>query len=246
MRAMLLNINASRGKTGQMIISLHLPKTAGTSFAAVLENHFKSKFLRDYGDLPVNTDRLKRNKGALQSALNIEEEIPANIECIHGHFLPIKYLLLADKQDIKFITWMRHPVERIISHYFYWKRSYNSRSSAPLHRKFIEENWSMERFCLGPELRDMYWQFLWGFSIDYFEFIGITEHYNEDFEYFIRKFLHASIIPQKLNVRNRNRQDDEIDEAFIEQVASVHARDMELYDNALAKRQKRISENKYI
>jgi hypothetical protein len=157
-----------------MIISLHLPKTAGTSFAYALEQHFKTRFFKDYTDFPINTPRYERNRAALQASLSYTENDFIDIDCIHGHFLPIKYLLLANKHEIIFVTWMRNPVERVLSHYFYWKRSYDPKTSPSLHRQVIEEDWSLERFCLGPELRNLYDQFLWGFPIDYFDFIGIT------------------------------------------------------------------------
>lgn len=106
-----------------MIISLHLPKTAGTSFASTLEQHFEKEFLKDSADLPMNTPQYERNKAALQASLCNAESDFSGIECIHGHFLPIKYLLLANKRKMTFVTWMRNPVERVLSHYFYWKRS---------------------------------------------------------------------------------------------------------------------------
>ena len=41
----------------------------------------------------------------------------------------------------------------------------------------MEKGWSLERFCLGPEVRNIYSQFLYGFLLEYFSFIGTTEFY---------------------------------------------------------------------
>jgi len=71
------------------------------------------------------------------------------------------------------------------SGHYYWKSSYNEKSAAPLHRKVITEDWSVERFCLGPELKDLYSQFLFGFPLDNFSFIGITEFFDKDYAYFM-------------------------------------------------------------
>lgn len=219
-----------------MIISLHLPKTAGGSFGAALKQHFGTKLLRDYADRPMNTPEYERNQAALETSLrNAENDFPG-IECIHGHFLPIKYLLLASKRQVKFVTWMRNPVERVLSHYFFWKRTYNPSTAPRLHRKLIEDNWSMERFCLGPELRDWYWQFLWGFPIDYFEFVGVTEFYEDDFEYFTRHYLQALIEPVKLNVNVRKEGSYQIDLSLRKKIEAFHARDMDLYQRVLARR----------
>jgi hypothetical protein len=52
-----------------MIISLHLPKTAGTSFAAALETHFQTRLFIDNADLPINTPQYERNRAALEANL---------------------------------------------------------------------------------------------------------------------------------------------------------------------------------
>jgi hypothetical protein len=217
----------------KLLISVHLPKTAGTSFAASLDKHFRTRLLRDYSDFPINTPQPERNRAALQASLRNAASDFAGVECIHGHFLPIKYLLLVHKREIKFVTWMRHPVERVLSHFYHWK-TIGSQASAPLHRKVVEEDWSIERFCLGPEVRNLYWQFLWGFPMHYFDFIGITECYEDDLAYFSKHYLGTSVRAKKLNVRNQSAY--EINRSLRREIEAFHDRDMELYRNALEKR----------
>jgi hypothetical protein len=224
-----------------MIISLHLPKTAGTSFAYALEQHFKTRFFKDYTDFPINTPRYERNRAALQASLSYTENDFIDIDCIHGHFLPIKYLLLANKHEIIFVTWMRNPVERVLSHYFYWKRSYDPKTSPSLHRQVIEEDWSLERFCLGPELRNLYDQFLWGFPIDYFDFIGITEFYEDDLAFFLRYYLQTHIEPKRLNIGEEGESGYEIERSLRNKIELFHAKDMDLYKMAINKRYTRSS-----
>jgi len=216
-----------------MIISVHLPRTAGTSFRKALTTHFSTRLLRDYSDYPINTPQSERNRAALQASLrNAESDFP-DVECIHGHFLPIKYLLLVHKRQVKFVTWMRHPVERVLSHYYYWKKTYSPRS-APLLRRVVEEEWSLERFCLGPELRNLYWQFLWGFPLDYFDFIGITEFYEDDIAYFGQHYLGAYTKAKRRNARTNGAY--QIDGSFRNEIEAFHDRDMDLYRKALEKR----------
>ena len=216
-----------------MIISVHLPRTAGTNFGKVLTTHFRSRLLRDYSDLPINTPQSERNRAALQASLRNEESDFPDVECIHGHFLPIKYLLLVHKRRVKFVTWMRNPVERVISNYYYWKKTYTPRST-PLHRRVVEEEWSIERFCLGPEVRNLYWQILWGFPLDYFDFIGITEFYEDDIAYFGQHYLGAYTKAKRLNVRTNSAY--QIDRSFRNEIEEFHDRDMDLYRKALAER----------
>jgi len=224
-----------------VIISLHLPKTAGTSFSADLEEHFGTGYLKDYADLPINTPTYERNRAALQASLSNAEQGFEGIGCIHGHFLPLKYLLLATKRQVTFVTWMRHPVERVLSHYFYWKRIYDPTTAPGLHRKVIEEDWSVERFCLGPEVKNLYGQFLWGFPLENFDFIGITEFYEDDHAYFAQRYLQRPIEPRKLNVGEKGEGDYPVEASFRKEIESFHAGDMEMYQWALERRRKRSS-----
>jgi hypothetical protein len=223
-----------------VIISLHLPKTAGTSFRVVLEQHFGDRLLKDYSSFPINTPESERNRTAMEECLRNAENDFAGIESIHGHFLPIKYLLLARRREVRFVTWMRHPVERMLSHYFYWKRSYDPKTAPSLHRKVIEDGWSLERFCLGPEVQDLYGQFLWGFPIEHFDFIGITEFYEEDLEYFARHYLRTPVEPVRINVGDKGSDGYPIDAALRQKIESFHARDMDLYRRALDRRRTRL------
>lgn len=218
-----------------MIISLHLPKTAGSSFAKSLEEHFGAALLKDYGDFPINTPEYQRNKAALQASLqNAEERDFSSIECIHGHFLPLKYLLLSVRQELKFVTWMRDPVQRMLSHYYFWKRTYNRETSARLHCRVVEENWSVERFCLSQELRDIYKQFLWGFPLEKFDFIGIIDHYQSDFIYFCKKYLGVHLEEYKENIGDKSQY--LIDEKLYNDIKNFHRYDMDLYKKALTQR----------
>ena len=221
-----------------MLISLHLPRTAGTSFRKSLALHFGSRLLMDYRDFPINTPKLKRNISAsLKGVSNLFRDYN-EIECIYGHFLPIKYFLLGKKTDVKFITWMRDPVERLISHYFYWKRTYDPKRAQALHRRVVEEGWTLESFCLSDEMRNFYSQFLWEFSLSNFHFVGITEHYEDDFQCFSREFLGTSL-PMFSENSNPDRESGKYycDKTLRKKIEDFHAKDIQLYHRALAMRQ---------
>ncbi len=113
-----------------MLISVHLPKTAGSSFLAALDGHFGPGLLRDYADLPINTPVTARNASAVKACLRNLLRCPAEVRCVHGHFLPLKYLFCC-RRNVKFVTWLRDPLERVASHYFFWPRSYDPQNSPP-------------------------------------------------------------------------------------------------------------------
>jgi hypothetical protein len=52
-----------------MIISVHLPKTAGNRFHAALEMRLGGSLLEDYGCFPMNTPRYERQWAALEASL---------------------------------------------------------------------------------------------------------------------------------------------------------------------------------
>lgn len=218
-----------------VLISLHIPKAAGTSFSEFLIAHFKDRLLMDYKHLPEHISPLKiRAITGYHYAINAFRR-RSKIKCIHGHFLAAKYLSV---RRAKFITWMRDPVERLASHYHYWKRIYTP-ESLPLHRRVIEEDWSLERFCLGPEIRNLYSLFLWRFPLDRFDFIGFTEYFEEDFLYFTNRFFGIAPPVPKSNI-NMDKRGIYVDDPDLRsKIEAYHARDMDLYRRALANRSQR-------
>jgi hypothetical protein len=230
-----------------MLISVHMPKTAGMSFRATLEEHYGEGFAYDYADYPLAHAPIDRHRRVLQASLEALGREFSATECIHGHFLPVKYLLLGDKLDCRYVTWMREPVARLVSHYHYWFRTYDPESdlTSPLHRRVVEEGWSLEAFCLSPELRNVYSQYLWGFPIQRLDFVGITEFYDEDLHDFSMAFLGGDTQARQLNQRDIAVDGAGLDELPAETRAAVekfHAADIDLYRVALAMRAGRLAQ----
>lgn len=222
-----------------MIVSVHMPRTAGTSFAEVLERRFGDGLRLDYDDVPVNSSAWPRSVHALQACLHLGEKSFHGVDCVHGHFLPLKYLLASVRTPIRFVTWLRHPVQRIASHYAYWRRSYSPSVPGVLQRRCVEEKWSLERLALGPELRDLYSQLLWGFPLENFEFVGLTEHYAEDLQDFGERFLDGRPAPDTLNATSAGAP-HAIDPELAARIEAHHARDMALWRWAAALREHRV------
>lgn len=226
----------------ELLVFVHLPKTAGLSFAGLLRNEFgHARVHPDFGDHPMNTPTLVRRRHAMRKSLEIARGPGPDADCVHGHFLPLKYLLLSTRRPVRFVTWLRHPAERLRSNYRFWRRTYDQTEETPtLKRRVCSENWSFEEFCLSPEMRDMYSEFLWGFPLSYFDFVGITEHFAEDLSYFGRRFLHRDItVSEHLNSSPADDSDAPLDESLRARIEDFHSRDMQLYRAALAARESR-------
>jgi hypothetical protein len=108
--------------------------------------------VRDYEDRPINATNFKRNTTVLRECAiyawtgdNSEQK-----KCVPGHFMPLKYRLLQTSLRKRYVLWMRNPVDRLISHYFFWKSNTDLGRAGDSHRKMVEDNWSLEKFCLRP------------------------------------------------------------------------------------------------
>lgn len=232
-----------------MLISLHLPKTAGTRFRRLLESHFAERLLADYADAPLHDTVAARRLQALRAgaALLLRPHRLQDVEAVHGHFLAIKYSLWSGGPGWRRVTWLRDPVERLASHYYYWRRSYEPAQSGVLHQRMMEEDWSLERFCLGPELRNIYRQFLWGVPLARFDFVGITEHFDHDIDDFARRILGigslcaADADGSAANVNPAAPSLYVEDASLRARIEQHHAADMTLYRAACARRQRRMS-----
>jgi len=88
-------------------------------------------------------------------------------------------------------------------------------------------------------MQNFYHQFLWGFPLHNFDFIGITEHYEDDFKYFSQTFLHQNLASFKVNINENNKGKYPLNKSLRKQIESFHEVDMELYHQALKLRSQR-------
>jgi hypothetical protein len=77
-----------------MIISVHIPKTAGTSFGEDLNGAFGARLFADYGDWPevATPEGQAHNEQRRAEVLARLDEIAGRFDAIHGHFTAGKYL----------------------------------------------------------------------------------------------------------------------------------------------------------
>ena len=165
-----------------MLISVHIPKAAGTAFREILAKRFGERLLLDYKDRPLapglHWRRLKQRLNRADACSGIETAY----DCVHGHFVADKYDAL-DK-PVRHIAWLRDPVQRTISHYLYWKRMPDLRN--PDCRRLIEQNLSLEEFAALPRMRNVTTRFFGGKAPRDFFFLGTVETMAESLARFNR------------------------------------------------------------
>jgi len=145
-----------------MIISVHVPKCAGTSFKSVLKGVFGERLWDNYGTI--------FNREQARAGL-----IPAGTACIHGHFL-------ADSFDALFpgsptITFVRHPVERVVSHYQFFLRHPDPRDDCC--RAVHERSLTLREFAELEWMQNQSTRYFQGRDVADFAFVGISERFAE-------------------------------------------------------------------
>jgi len=215
-----------------MLISVHIPKTGGSSFRTLLKNHFSNKLLLDYGDTPFNHHSFIRNTITITkmwSARSVEQRC----DCIHGHFLPIKYILLKEKT---FTVWLREPVEMVVSLYYYIQRNAETQQRK-INRYMGDVNISLEDFCKIGHFHNIYAKYLWGMSLEQFSFVGITENYAHSIEIFKKQHnipSEGNLIVENVNPNKSTPIETyEVTHKLRQQICNFNYKDIEIYRKAL-------------
>lgn len=219
-----------------MLISVHIPKTGGASFGGILKNHFGNRLLLDYEDRPFNRRSIPRNFCALTKSISITQNTARNYDCIHGHFLPIKYWRVSLRTHHQFAIWLRDPVERVLSRYYHWHRNQRNGPDKS-HRAFLtQSDMSLETFCNISHYQNLYAKYLWGFNLNRFNFIGITEKYSESLDLFCK--LMGLNTPNEVPSTHKNTEKDlganyAIDEDIKQKIRQSNRLDCALYEKCV-------------
>lgn len=158
------------------IISIHTPKAGGTSTLALWKQAFgENQVLMDYDDPPANpcADFIIDPLGWAKQR---PEELPSHIKVVHGHFKPGKYDLL--KNAFRF-TMLRHPVDNLISIYFYWKKIPPQPNA--VHQYFLKNHLDIAGLARLPIMRNLYSDtYFGGWDMGRLDFIGKHETRKND------------------------------------------------------------------
>ncbi len=202
---------------------LHMPKCAGSSMREILQRKFAVTYDYDSFFRFPKEERMKLILDALRSP----EELPNNT-FIFGHFFPVKYLgqIKNNKENFRLITFLRDPIQRLASHYSFWQNS--NFSDHYLWRKMKSENWSFKEFCLSQEMKNFYSQYLIYIPLSTFDFVGIHENLNKDWEQLCQIF---EIEYEKLPHINKspNLLIKELSDEDKNQIENYHSEDISLY-----------------
>lgn len=197
-------------------IFIHIPKTAGTSFREnVLKPLYRDKFYYDKSMTLTREEKEHNLKNDLMlynwGISNYPQDF-RKYDVIGGHFSFDKY----KRFDSPMITFLREPLERIVSHYYFYRK--------------------MDGFYTDKtivEFSEIYANFMskqLGYDLNRLEFVGLTEYYDESIKRFADKF--ELDLPKG---KNKKHREDKIVHTVTDEEAEIikeiNKDDYELYND---------------
>ncbi len=208
------------------LISIHIPKTAGTSFRLALE--------QVYGEGIARFD-IRQGKMELNEQPFTGNRLPDTLQAIHGH---IKYPDLAQAIDLsgkpKLITWLREPVDRVVSNYYYLleQRDRKRKAGEDVTNLTAKLGNSLEDFARTDFARNRMSKFLAGLRPQDMFFIGSVERMAEDLQVLAHRMGWPEVALPEVNKSGSKVQ--EVSVAMRQMIADLNHEDMVLYHEWLA------------
>jgi len=200
------------------IVSLHIPKSGGSSF-------------RDFlGNLYGNGMRTMYTPEETAPRLIHEVELDPRIRCLHGHFQADAYDHLLP--DAVKVTWLRDPIERVVSGYYQFLRHPDTAGDSDFNREFFESGMNLMEFARHENIRASLFWYLNAVPLEDFFFVGLTEAYDDS----MRLFCHLLGVPAPASSRTINTNPDkavtqryQLSPAHRSELEGLYAGEIELY-----------------
>lgn len=221
--------------SSRLLIFQHLPHTGGTTLKQILRRHYGTAGLMEYnGDLTT----------AIQAFEGISAEKRERVQCIFGHIpFGIHHFL---PRPADYITFMRDPVERVISAYYYSLRA----SGHSSHQVLNQDCMDLETYVATEKLWNLQTRMISGadghFSdlsslgmlelakknlADSYCFVGVTERYDHSLCCLKNQLGWKRIHYIKRNVSKRSPMDHKMSR-LLEEIQERNQLDMSLYEFA--------------
>ncbi len=212
------------------LLSLHIPKTAGTSFRNILKSVYGE-------DAVVRLDINNKFITRLNEELYEATEIP-NARVLHGHyFFENIQKRFSIPEEVKIITWLRDPVKRVISNYYYLEsrlveilneEQKNLNILSKMQRSLME-------YARDEVNRNRQSKFLQGATPEDFDFIGIQENFDDDLIE-IAKVLNWKSIPVSIHQNKTPTERPKLSLEILEEIKYLNSDDVAIYSEVVRSR----------
>ena len=226
--------------SAEKYLIMHIPKCAGTTLRKMIEEHCGSSSL-------VQLYSRKNQFGQPNKPITGYQE-----DYVIGHF-GIDYFKDAD-HGRKVITFMRDPIDRVLSHYYYWRSTEQAGIGPKLAKclsladflksdllavrrqisnlqawMFVANIDMMNRHRYACVSQDELYEMAIS-NLDLFDFIGLTETFDRDIRYLNDRYAWGAGYSYAIaNITAARKRVDELDDETIELLRGVTALDRRLY-----------------
>jgi hypothetical protein len=177
------------------LISVHFPKAAGSSVRQSLTTAYgNDAVFLDYTDDPADPGSCYSLDPDGCRRVTRQRGFASGVRVVHGHFHPSKYQFI---NDAKRVTFLRHPVDNLISIYYFWKTCNEGHC---LYNYFRDNQLSLLELAGIPAIRYLFTKtYFGGVDMNIFDFIGFMKNYTEDLQT-LSRLLCVPLIETKENV----------------------------------------------
>ena len=196
-----------------MILSVHIPKTGGVSVRNVLKEQYGPGFVLHYWQI---TDAWGR----------VLPEVPESAQCVHGHFQTDQ--LTGKFPDAKLITWVRDPVERVVSSYCHRLRDPDPQH--PVCQELHARKLSLVEYAALPMVRNEMTHFFGSKQPQDFSFIGLMEHFEASLDCMNKVLGCPGAQVRRDNVNPEKKSENyELDPSIRYEIEQLNESDVSLY-----------------
>jgi hypothetical protein len=156
----------------KLVLSMHVPKTGGTTFAEVLRRAYGKRVAFFYGPEHPDTHPLLRGLGKTADRDVVEALEAAGVVVLHGHFAASVFAG-AVPDPARYWIWLREPVERTISHFHFFRGKHAPKSA--LGSQVLNGVLPLPAFAAHPAVRNLQSRYVAPFPVAELGFVGITE-----------------------------------------------------------------------
>ncbi|ORE94711.1 Sulfotransferase family protein [Stappia sp. 22II-S9-Z10] len=159
-------------RSDRLILSVHIPKTAGSRFHAALKARYGRAFAVYYGADDKRTHPLARRHPRDFDAAMIRDLERAGVRILHGHFTVPRMAGAVDDPS-RYWVWLREPIERTISHYHFVKK--RAAISDNVFGEAIAAGEDIATFAARPRIAAFQSHYAEAFPLADYGFVGISE-----------------------------------------------------------------------
>lgn len=211
----------------KVLIFIHIPKTAGAALTNIICEQYDPHEVFSLSDPILNR-------------VNNVSEISANTKCILGHNYYGQHTNLG---PFFYVTMLRDPVERVISHYYYIKYVIKDNEFTDMY--------NLKEFAQLEEFQNLQTRFITDNKLHLeqaidnlknFAFFGITEMFRESLLLMEKRLGWEGIQYKELNKNEKKPKKESISKETIKQIEKANLLDIELYQWARENFKSRLEE----